>query len=69
MDFPSDRLGFTTKHGTEESEAGWLVLNVQNVDLEGVNRIYVDLRDLEQIKARSTKKEAAAERARELFGV
>ena len=43
-------MRFTSTHGSDRSEEGWLVLDIRNVDLEGVSQIYVSLADVRELK-------------------
>src|SRR5438045_2343966 len=52
MDFPKQKMRFTSTHGSDRSEEGWLVLDIRNVDLEGVSQIYVSLADVRELKAK-----------------
>lgn len=68
MDFPKDKLDYTTTHRAETSSGGWLILNVHNIDLDGVNKIYINLDDVESVKQRRAKSESEAERVKRLLG-
>jgi hypothetical protein len=37
MDFPEQKMRFTSTHGGDRSDEGWLVLDIRNVDLEGAD--------------------------------
>jgi len=63
-----DKIGYTTTYQGQTSEAGWLVLNIANLDLEGVSKIYIDLRDVEEIRAGKSKESEALEKAKKLLG-
>lgn len=68
MLLPKEKLGYTTTYQGRTSEAGWLVLNIANLDLEGVSKIYIDLSDVEEVKSRKSKESEALEKARKLLG-
>jgi hypothetical protein len=68
MDVPKEKIGFLTTHRGEVSPDGWLVLDVANLDLDGVTKIYVDMRDVEAARARSDEHEEQLRKARELLG-
>jgi len=51
MNFPRQKMRFTTTHGGDRSEEGWLVLDVRNVDLEGVSQIFISLAEVRELKA------------------
>ncbi|MBI3920578.1 MAG: hypothetical protein HY318_04085 [Armatimonadetes bacterium] len=67
MDFPKDRIEFTQSHKGDTSEKGWLVLNINGVDLEGVHKIYVDLADLDSLRQKKDRKAEMADQVRALF--
>ncbi|MDH7568787.1 MAG: hypothetical protein QHJ73_04295 [Armatimonadota bacterium] len=68
MDFPKEKMEIVSTHGGKPSEKGWLVLHLGALDLEGISRIYVNLDDLEDLKARGERHSAALERMRSLLG-
>lgn len=68
MLFPKQKMSHTTSYQGNKSDEGWLILNVGNMELDGVNKIYIDLRDVEEVKERAAKESEALERARRLLG-
>ena len=68
MLFPKEKIGYTSSLQGNKSEEGWLVLNIGNVELEGVTKIYIDLNDVEVIKKRAGKESEALDKARRLLG-
>jgi hypothetical protein len=68
MLFPKEKIGHTTSYQGNKSEDGWLVLNIGNMELEGVTKVYIDLRDVGEIKARASKESDALDRAKRLLG-
>ena len=67
MLFPKTKMGHTSTYQGNESEEGWLILNIGNVELEGVNKIYIDLRDVEEVRERKSKESDALNRAKRLL--
>lgn len=61
-------MRFTTTHGGDRSEEGWLVLDVRNVDLEGVSQIVIRLADVRELKAKGDQQPDLLRRARSLLG-
>lgn len=55
MLFPKEKIGYTSTYQGNKSDSGWLVLDIGNMELEGVNKLYIDLNDVETIKERKTK--------------
>ena len=67
MLFPKEKIGHTTSFEGNKSDEGWLILNIGNVELEGVNKVYIDLRDVGEIKKRASKESDALDRAKRLL--
>ena len=68
MLFPKDKMGHTSTYQGNKSEEGWLILNIGNVELEGVSKIFIDLRDVEEVKERAAKESEALGEAKRLLG-
>ena len=68
MDFPKNKMQFVASHGGNSSPEGWIVLNIGNMELEGVNKIYISLADVEQLRAAGDAREQELRKARELLG-
>ncbi len=68
MLFPKEKIGHTNSYQGNDSEAGWLVLNIGNVELDGVTKVYIDLRDVQEIKQRAVKESDALADAKRLLG-
>jgi hypothetical protein len=68
MNFPRQKMRFTSTHGGSQSEEGWLVLDVRNVDLEGVGQIFISLEDVRELKAKGDQQTDLLKQARSLLG-
>jgi hypothetical protein len=68
MDLPKEKIGFLKSHRGEVTLEGWLVLDVANLDLDAVTKIYVDMRDVEAARARADEEAERLRKARELLG-
>lgn len=68
MLFPKDKMAHTTTFQGNRSDEGWLVLDIGNMELEGVNKIYISVKDIEVIRSRSKKQIDALEEAKRLLG-
>ena len=68
MLFPKQKMSHTTIFQGDKTEEGFLVLNIGNVELEGVNKIYIDLRDLDEVKTKAAKESDALQNAKRLLG-
>lgn len=68
MLFPKEKMSHTSVYQGNKSDEGWLILNIGNVELEGVTKIYVDLRDVEAVRERAAEKTDALTRAKQLLG-
>jgi len=68
MDLPQEKIGFLKSHRGEVTPEGWLVLDVANLDLDAVTKIYVDMRDVEAARIRGDEEAERLRKARELLG-
>ncbi len=68
MQFPKEKMSFTSTYKGEKTDEGWLVLDIGNMELEGVTKIEVDLRDIDEVKKRKGKESDALDEARRLLG-
>lgn len=68
MLFPKTKMSHTGTYQGNVSEDGWLILNIGNVELEGVTKIYIDLQDLNEIKGKAAKESEALNKAKKLLG-
>jgi hypothetical protein len=68
MDFPKQKMRFSSTHGAGHSEDGWLILDVRNVDLDGVSQIVINLADVRELKAKGDEQADLLARARRLLG-
>lgn len=68
MEFPKQKMRFTSTYGGDRSEAGWLLLDVRNVDLEGVTQIVLSLADVREVQAKGDEQAELLKRARSLLG-
>lgn len=68
MNFPKERLRITRIHEGRQSEKGWLLLDVRNLDLDGVNTIYIPLEDIEKLKDQTQQQSNPLEQLHKLLG-
>jgi hypothetical protein len=68
MDFPKEKLQFVTSHSGNASAQGWLVLDIANMDLDGVNRLVISLEDVDRLRAAGDVQAEKLRKARELLG-
>jgi hypothetical protein len=68
MLFPKEKMSHTPTFQGNKTEEGWLVLDIGNMELEGVTRLYVDLIDIKEVKARREKETDALSQAKKLLG-
>ena len=68
MNFPKTKMQFTSTHGGSPSVQGWLVLDIANMDLDGVHKIYVSLEDVDRLRAAGDLQQERLRKARELLG-
>lgn len=65
MQVPKRRLEIAKTYNARSSNAGWLVIDVRGLELEGVTKLYVDLDEVHSLKA---KREQAIPGFEDLFG-
>lgn len=53
MLFPKAKIDHTSTYQGNKSEDGWLVLDIGNMELEGVTKLYIDLSDVDSIKEKN----------------
>ena len=58
MQVPRDRIALKPSFRGRESTAGWLAIRIKGLDLEAVEALYVDLSDVETLRAKQTDAEA-----------
>jgi hypothetical protein len=68
MDFPREKMQFVTSHGGSRSEQGWLVLDIANIELDGVNRLVISLADVDRLRAAGDVQAQKLQEARKLLG-
>lgn len=68
MLFPKEKIRHASIFRGNKTEEGWLVLDIGNMELDGVTKIYIDLQDIAEIKQRGEKEGDALSKARKLFG-
>ena len=68
MKFPKQKMRFTSTFAGDRSEDGWLLLDVRNVDLEGVTQIVLSLAEVKEVQAQGDEQAERLKRARSLLG-
>lgn len=58
----------TSIYQGNKSDEGWLVLDIGNIELEGVTKLYIDLRDVDEVKDKSAKASDAVNDLKRLLG-
>jgi hypothetical protein len=61
-------MRFTTNYPGKTDNEGWIVLDVTNTDLEGVNKIYIALEDIQNVKEKGDAADDQLKKARALLG-
>lgn len=61
MVFPESRMQFAHSYQGKETRNGWLVLRLTGMDLEGVDRLYINL---DRVEAMAQKRDQAREEVR-----
>jgi hypothetical protein len=68
MLFPKNKLRFTTLYQGKTDDEGWLILDLANMDLDGVNKLYISLADVQTVKAKGDAAAQRLESAKSLLG-
>ena len=68
MLFPKSRMRFTSSFQGRSEPEGWIVLDVTGVDLDGVNKIYLSMADLQHLKEQGDTSIDRLKQARALLG-
>ncbi|MHB0913749.1 MAG: hypothetical protein ACYC2Y_09965 [Armatimonadota bacterium] len=68
MLFPKSKMGFTSTYRGDKTDEGWLVLEIGNMELEGVSKLYIDLRDVREVAEKKSKAADALSEAMKLLG-
>ncbi len=68
MLFPKNRLRFTRTHQGKNDPEGWIVLDLTALDLEGANKVYLPVADIDDLKAKGDKAADKLQAARLLLG-
>jgi hypothetical protein len=51
MLFPKNRMRLTDSYAGKTDPAGWIVLDMKGLDLEGASRVYLSVAEIEKLKA------------------
>ena len=68
MLFPKNRVHFTKTYQGKTDAEGWIVLDLTALDLEGANKVYLPVTDLDALKAKGDKAADKLRAARMLLG-
>ena len=68
MQFPKNRIRFTTTFQGKTDVDGWIVLNLIGADLEGASNITLSLADLIKLREAGDVQSGRLKQAREFLG-
>jgi len=68
MQFPMNRMRFTTSYQGKSEPEGWIVLDLAGVDMDGVNKIYLSVADLLRLREGGDVATDRLKQARSLLG-
>ena len=68
MLYPKEKMSYTPVYKGNKSQDGWIVLDIGNIELDGVTKVYIDLKDIEDVKVKKSAQEDALDKARKLLG-
>ena len=61
-------MSYTSAYQGNKSEEGWLILDIGNMELEGVTKLYIDLQDIGDIKSKKSKASETVSDLKKLLG-
>jgi hypothetical protein len=65
MRVPRNRVELAQTHEGRAAEAGWVVVNIRGLELEGVTKLYVNMDEVESMKQ---KRDDVKSKLSQLFG-
>lgn len=68
MLFPKNRMRFTTSYQGKSEPEGWIVLDLTGVDMDGVNKIYLSMEDIQTLRQSGDTASDRLKQARALLG-
>lgn len=68
MLFPKNKMRFTTGYKDKTDPAGWIVLDLAGVDMEGATKVYLSVADLEKLRQAGDQASEKLKQARALLG-
>jgi hypothetical protein len=68
MLFPKNRMRFATSYQGRSEPDGWIMLDLAGVDMDGVNRIYVSVADVQKLREGGDTATDRLKQARALLG-
>ena len=68
MQVPRERIELRPSLQGRESAGGWLTIRIKGLDLEGIDALYVDLDDIETLRAKQSDAEDLFRRLADSLG-
>ena len=68
MRLPKDRMRFSETYQGKEAPAGFVVLTLRGLDLDGINEMWIDLELVEELRQKKGASGDAAAQFKALFG-
>ena len=68
MKFPPEKMDIASVYEGKSPSHGWLVLDISKLELEGVNKLYISLDEVEALKQSKGKEGDALSEAKKLLG-
>lgn len=69
MLFPKDKMQIAATFQGKTSDEGWLVLNIGKIDVEGVDRLYIDLSDVHKLQTQKDEQSDIIKRTKDLLSL
>ena len=68
MKLSPEKMDIVGVYEGKSSSSGWLVLDISKLDLDGINKLYINLDDVESMKQTKGEQADALTQAKKLLG-
>lgn len=69
MLFPKDKMQVVTTYEGKTSDDGWLILDFNKIDAEGIGKVYVDLSAVRLLQKNKSEQADLLQKAKELLSL
>ena len=68
MEIPPEKMDIVGVYEGKSPGNGWLVLDIRKLDLDGINKLYINLDDVESLRQSKSEQTDALTQAKKLLG-